>query len=217
MVLFGKEINVNLPVDMSEKDANKLILAIAGITFIVLAVFFIVFPVQEIFKKNEEIERIKIQRDSAEARFKKEKAETQRRYDLFQQQQKEFSKLKDRFNNSVLTDETKLKVMVYEMAKHFNVEIKEIGPVGNIEIKKDFYRKEYTPYTIEGKIQNIGKLFSVLEESKYLIVLRGNTINIDKAENNRVKVNVKIGIFFVEEGGKLARGINSGNQIEEIK
>lgn len=209
MEVFGREINFNIDLKTELSDKQIKVLIIIALTLAILGgmVPAVVFPIMEIREKNKQIKQLDQKQQVANTTYIKEKKKYDTQFAIYQEQKEDLDLLRVKFENSSLEDETSLKFMIDDIARYLEVEVNAIGRV-EIAEEKEGYKKKYTPYVVKGTIANVSKLFYYLENSNFLITMRGAGVQLNqsgKDSKNRslVEVRFKVGAYFIEEGGDI--------------
>ena len=203
MVLFGKNIDIQMDENGSKLLAGIIVIAVA----VVIGVLFVLPAVTALSEKSSEekkaIEDLKV----AQEALAKEKAEVEKLLADYENQKKHLEELKIKFKNSSLTDETDLKIAVQKLIMALNIQMKETGASEIAEDRTDNgYMKKYIPYTISGDFGSIGRFLYYLENSKWLLTFKGSDLTMKKVkEKNRdvVQARFKIGAYYILKGGEL--------------
>jgi hypothetical protein len=203
MEVFGKEINLDL--ELTEKQ-QKLV-TVLGILLLTVAISYpmIVKPSLKLKAKKEELAVTEQKKNVARADMQKEKGRYESLLAEYQRQKDRLEILETKFKNSSLQDNASLKNMVQEILDHLKIKVIEIGAPELAEDESG-YVKIYTPYKISGDANMVAKFFYFLENSNYLITLRGSALEMKQAQNtdaNDVEVKFKVGSYFIDEGGDM--------------
>lgn len=209
MEVFGREINldIDLKAELSEKQIKILIFAASILVFVVVMMPAVVFPIMKIMEENKQIEQLNQKLQGAQATYLKEKKKYDTQFSIYQEQKEDLDLLRVKFENSSLEDETSLKFMIDDLARYLGVSVSAIGRVEVAE-DKEGYTKKYTPYVVKGTVANVSKLFYYLENSNFLITMRGAGVQLtrsgrDAKDRSIVEVRFKVGAYFIEEGGEI--------------
>ncbi len=198
MELFGKEIKLDM--NVSPKQAKLSLLILSVVVVIVLSTFFIVKPALRIRDLNVEIESKEGDLTKKKMDFENAIKEYNRRYAIFKEQNENYNREKERFENSSLQDDTSLKYMVADIAEHLNIKILEIGGI-EVEEENEEYLKKFIPYKVTGNINSLGQFFYFLENSNYLVTFKGSELDIQISNLGEVTVRMNIGGYF-NRGGR---------------
>lgn len=204
MVLFGKEIKMNT--NLSPKEAKLSLLIISLVVVIILGYFQLFIPAMEIKDLNNEIERKTSEKNSEETKKRAAQREYDARLQVYNEQNDNYNRSKEKFEQASLIDDTSLKLMVAEMAEELGIKIIEIGAVEVIEENEQFIKKWF-PYTVSSDINRLGRFFYWLENSNQLVTFKGSPLDIQLSSsegvNGQITVRMKVGAYFNEGTGEL--------------
>lgn len=203
MVLFGKDINMQMDERSSKMLAGALVLIVA----VVIGMLLLYPAFQEYSAKLEEEKSAMDKYNTAQSEYQKEKKAVDELLANYENQKKHLEELKIKFQNSSLTDETDLKIAVQRLITALNIQMKETGASEVAEDRTDNgYMKKYIPYTITGDFASIGRFLYYLENSKWLLTFWGSDLTIKKVkEKNRdvIEAKFKVGAYYILKGGEL--------------
>ncbi len=203
MELFGKELRIDM--ELSEKQQKLVTILGVVVLTVLISIPMIVKPSLKLKVKKQELVAAEQQKAVARTEMEKEKGRYESLLAEYERQSDRLDFLETKFENSSLQDNASLKKMVQEILDHLKIIVLEIGAP---ELAKDEsgYVKIYTPYKIAGDANMVAKFFYFLENSNYLITLRGSSLEMKQVQNtdeNDVEVKFKVGSYFIDKGGEM--------------
>lgn len=211
MELFGRDINIDL--DVRQQEWGFYI----GTTLIVLILtyLFIVKPVNNI-RTNQSLYKEEVAKNEETGKVL---GNTEVKYDLqiakYEEQKENYEKLKVKMENASVQNNAVLKEVVQKMLDYLNVKLVSIGAIqGSEEVVESYYEKKYIPYSLQGKGNDISNLFYYLENSEWLLTLKGSIINMTRSgsgEDERVSVNFRLGAYYPKETGGESEDVEETN------
>lgn len=191
---FGKTIEFEL----NSKNIKIISIVISVVLVLGIGTFLIYPKIEKILSNKKNIENITVERDKKKNSYLKEKKKVDRLNNIYLKQKEDLELLQKKFERASLTDVLDLKIAVQKIMDYLDLKVIEIGKTETIETKKKGYIKKYIPYTIIGEMDQIGKLFYYLENSKnWLLTFSGNGFNITSSnKKNKLQVKFKIGAYI---------------------
>ena len=195
MVLFGKELK--LESNFNPKEAKMFAVFISILVILGLGYVLVYTPTMtikslnnEIETKNKEKETVSIKKTEAENKL----ADSQR---LFEEQNENYLKTKEKFIQASVINDTGLKDMVAQIAEKAQVKIVSTGAPEVIEENEEFIKK-YFPYEVETDVNRLGRFLYWLENSNQLVTFKGSPLEVklDQAVPGLIVVKLKIGAYF---------------------
>ncbi|TDT69787.1 hypothetical protein EV215_1326 [Hypnocyclicus thermotrophus] len=202
MEIFGRDIDFSINTDFTEKQLKISIIILSIAILIALLVPMIIMPSLSIRSKIKELKSVEVNLQKITTTYIKEKKKYNKQLEIYEAQKKDLKELEIKFKNSTIKDNTGLKIMIDDIAEYIGVKIIEIGSIEIGEDKKG-YTKKYIPYTVVGDILQISRFLYFLENSDFLITLKGSSILINRINNDKVQVKFKIGAYFIKEEGEI--------------
>lgn len=213
MILFGKEIK--LETNLSPKEAKLSLLIISLMVVTIMGYYQAFIPMMQIRDLNNEIDRKTAERNTEETKKRAAQREYDQRLQVYNDQNENYNKSKEKFEQASLLDDTSLKLMVAEMAEELGIKIVDIGAVEIIE-ENEQYTKKWFPYTVQSDINRLGRFFYWLENSNQLVTFRGSPLDIQLGGTDgvagQITVKMKIGAYFNE--GSATKGEGTGEKGE---
>jgi len=175
--LFGKSI------DLTDKQTKQVFIgsAVFGVVFLLFP--FILTPTKKLKASKLKLEETIGKKDTVIKKLKL----TERRYaevqEEYRKQKFRLDELQEKFKNSSFQDSSDLKKMIQEMLDHLNIELLEIGAVQEESLEgADEYGRKMIPYRIRGRGRDVAVLFYYLENSNFLITLKGSKVDVKVTE-----------------------------------
>lgn len=222
--LFGQEINL----DLDPKVFKSLIFAASGIACIA---FLIAYPIPKAItlkKEKENYEAKLLEKEKVESKKINEQKKLDRMEEILKEQEARLENLRDKFGQSGLKDETYLKVAIQVMINYLQLELVEQGSMQVAE-ETEGYTKIYIPYTVKGEYYKVARLLYYLENSRWLLTLRGSDLEINSVEETVkykdstgtkeiVQSKFKIGGYLIKESGEVWKddGLEKEKKINSI-
>lgn len=199
MELFGREINIELD-DKQQEWGFYILTAVLGIFCTYL---FIVKPVGNI-RTNKRLYQEEVAKNE---RVGKILASTREKYELqvakYEEQKDNYERLQVQLENASVQNNAVLKEVVQKMADYLEVELVSIGAIQSSgDVVEGSYEKKYIPYTMKGKGKDVSNLFYYLENSQWLLTLKGSIVNmtrIGSGEDEEVNVNFRLGAYYPKD------------------
>ncbi|MDN5304648.1 MAG: hypothetical protein PWP46_1534 [Fusobacteriaceae bacterium] len=202
MEIFGREIDFSITTDFTEKQLKIAMIILSIAILIALIIPMIVMPSLTIRSKIKELESVDRNLQKITTTYIKEKKKYDKQLEIYEAQKKDLKELEIKFKNSTIKDNTGLKIMIDDIAEYIGVQILQIGSV-EIGEDKQGYTKKYIPYTVVGDILQVSKFLYFLENSDFLITLKGSSVLINRISSDKVQVKFKIGAYFIKEEGEI--------------
>ena len=195
---FGKEIDINL--EMNQQTIKNIVVGVSILIIIGIAVGLIVPKGILYSKKSKELDNLKIQYTKAQAEYNAERATVDKLKNIYAGQQLNLEKLKDRFKEASLSDESDLVEAIFLIMRYLNLKYEYSRPE-IAEVKKG-YVKIYMPLEVEGEFYQVSRLFYLLENSKnWLLTFKGSNLEmIKKEEGKKLGVKFNIGAYLLQGG-----------------
>jgi len=193
---FGKTMELEL----SPKNINIISIVFSTILVLTIGIFLIYPKIISIKDNKQQIEKVTLTMKTKESKYLKEKEKVDRLNEIYQKQKDELELLQEKFEKASMTDILDLKIAVQKMIKYLGIKVTAIGQTEKVATKKKGYVKKYVPYSIEGEMHQLGRLFYYLENSKdWLLTFSGNGFNIKSSnEKGMLQVKFKIGSYIKE-------------------
>lgn len=197
MVLFGKEININT--NLSPKEAKLMLLIISIVIVIIFGYFKIFVPIMEIRDLSNQIQLKTTERNNEENKKRSAQRDYDNRLQVYNEQNENYNRSKEKFEQASLTDDTKLKLMVTEIAEELGIKIIEVGAVSEVKENEE-YLKKFFPYTIQTDVNRLGRFLGILERANQLTTFKGNPLEIQLNGSDGISgdltIKLKIGAYF---------------------
>ena len=201
MELFGKEISI----DLDDKQQEWVFYIVTLLLILMGTHLFVVKPIVAI-RKNKKIfeqEIVKHEKTSGILVASEEKYELQ--LAKYQEQKENYDKLSVKMENASVQNNAVLKEVVQKIVDYLGVKMISIGAIETRgEVVEEAYEKKYIPYNMEGKGRDMSNLFYYLENSEWLLSLKGNAIDLTRGgsgEDEKVRATFKLGAYY-PKGGK---------------
>lgn len=199
MVLFGKELK--LESNFNPKEAKMFAVFISVLVILGLAYVLVYTPTMTIKSLNNEIEVKNKEKETASTKkteAENKLADSQR---LFEEQNENYLKTKEKFIQASVINDTGLKDMVAQIAEKAQVKIVSTGAPEVIEENEEFIKK-YFPYEVETDVNRLGRFLYWLENSNQLVTFRGSPLDIQLSGSDgvsgQITVKMKVGAYFNE-------------------
>lgn len=194
MNLFGFELEI-------DKRGIILLSCIVSAVIIILAAIFVVYPKYKYLKaRTIKLKKVSAKLKTEDRLYKKESFLLARLKRVYKSQQENLKKLESRFQNKGLHEEADLKIAMQNMINFLDIKMIELGASEVIE-EKSYYIKEVFPYKLKGEFYKIGRLLDYIENSKWLLTLRGSVLKmiaIKEGEKDEVEVTFKLGGYILK-------------------
>ncbi len=199
MEFFGKDIEIDLT------DNQKKITEYIGVALIclTLTILLIINPLREI-KRNKGLLKKEKAKNLKVTRVLKE---TKERYKLqvlkYEEQKENYSKLQLQMENASIQNNAVLKEVIQKIADHLDVDLLTIGALQETpEVVDGSYKKKFIPYSMRGSGEDISTFFYFLENSNWLLTLKGSPVNIKRNSGEEAKdifIRYKLGAYYPVE------------------
>jgi len=211
MELFGKEINI----DLDDKQQEWGFYIVTTLLVLLFTYLFIVKPINTI-RTNQRLYKEEVAKNE---RVGKILGDTKLKYDLqvakYEEQKENYDKLKIRMDNASVQNNAVLKEVVQKIVDYLGVRLVSIGAIqGSEEVVEGSYEKKYIPYTMQGKGKDISNLFYYLENSEWLLTLKGSIVNMTRSgsgPDEKVNVKFRLGAYYPREGSKESEAVEETN------
>lgn len=194
MEIFGREIELN------ERQEKSLTYGLVGLLILIFTYVLIVKPTLTI-KENKEVYKSQVEKHE---RVESKLSLTRDKYNLqvekYEEQKENYERLLIQMENASLQNNAILKEVVQKIMDESGVELESIGSLeGSDDIAGEVYEKKFIPYTVTGSGRDITKLFYYLENSEWLLTLRGSIIDLSRSgsrEDEKVGARFKLGAYY---------------------
>jgi len=203
MELFGKEIAIDL--DDRQQELGFYI----ATTLIVLLIthLFIVRPVVAIRRNQKAYKEEVARHEGVSTKLRAAETKLQLQTAKYEEQRESYDELKVKMDNASVQNNAVLKEVVQKMVDYLGVRVLSIGAMeSNGEVVEGAYEKKYIPYSLEGSGRNVSNLFYYLENSDWLLTLKGSVVDITRGgsgEDERVKTTFKLGAYYPRSSGEV--------------
>lgn len=196
MELFGKEI----PIELDDKQQEWAFYIVTVLIVLILTNFLVVKPIKAIRKNKALYEKELVKHDEITETL----VTTEKKYKLqlakYEEQKENYEKLTLKMDNASVQNNAILKEVVQKMADYLGVKMISIGAIESRgEVVETAYEKKYIPYSMEGKGRDVSNLFYYLENSEWLLSLKGSPIDLTRAgsgEDEKVRTTFKLGAYY---------------------
>ena len=204
MELFGKDITIDL--DDRQQELGFYI-ATALITLLITHLF-IVRPILSIRRNQKIYKEEVVKHEGVTTKLKDTEVKFQLQTAKYEEQRESYDELKVKLDNASVQNNAILKEVVQKIVDYLGVRVVSIGAMENSgNVVEGAYEKKYIPYNLEGTGRNISNLFYYLENSEWLLTLKGSVVDITRGgsgEDEKVKTTFKLGAYYPRISGEVS-------------
>jgi len=205
MELFGKDISIEL----DDRQQEWAFYIVTAILILALTHLFIVRPVKEIRKNKALLE----QEIAKHQKVSKTLASTEEKYELqvakYEEQKENYDKLAVKMDNASVQNNAILKEVVQKIADYLGVKMISIGAIESRgEVVEEAYEKKYIPYNMEGRGSDISNFFYYLENSEWLLSLKGSPVDLTRSgsgSDEKVRTSFKLGAYYPKGSKEVSK------------
>lgn len=205
MELFGKDISIEL----DDRQQEWAFYIGTAILILILTHLFVVKPIKEIRKNKVQYK----QEIAKHERVSSTLVATEEKYKLqvakYEEQKENYEKLEQQMDNASVQNNAVLKEVVQKVADYLGVKMISIGAIETRgEVVEEAYEKKYIPYNMEGRGRDISNFFYYLENSEWLLSLKGSPIDITRGgsgEDEKVRTTFKLGAYYPSGNNEVSK------------
>jgi len=203
MELFGKEIAIDL--DDRQQEWSFYIATV--LVVLLITHLFVVKPIVAIRRNQKTYEAEVVKHEGVTIKLVTADEKLQLQTAKYEEQKESYDELKVKMDNASVQNNAILKEVVQKVVDYLGVRMLSIGAMeGNGEVVEGAYEKKYIPYSMEGTGRNIANLFYYLENSEWLLTLKGSALDITRGgsgEKEKVKTIFKLGAYYPRSSGEV--------------
>ncbi len=205
MELFGREIAIDL--DDRQQELGFYIATV--LTVLLITHLFIVRPIVTIRRNQKVYEAEVAKHEGVTTKLAAAEEKLQLQVAKYEEQKESYDELKVKLDNASVQNNAVLKEVVQKIVDYLGVRVLSIGAMetsGNVV--EGSYEKKYIPYSLEGTGRDISNLFYYLENSEWLLTLKGSIVDITRGgsgEDERVKTTFKLGAYYPRSSGEVSK------------
>lgn len=205
MEFFGKDITIDL--DDRQQELGFYIVTILMV--LLITHLFIVRPIVTIRRNQKVYEAEVVKHEGVTTRLTAAEKKLQLQTAKYEEQRESYDELKVKLDNASVQNNAILKEVVQKIVDYLGVRVVSIGAMENSgNVVEGAYEKKYIPYNLEGTGRNISNLFYYLENSEWLLTLKGSIVDITRGgsgEDERVKTTFKLGAYYPRSSGEVSK------------